>query len=114
MPRASALTVDRITSYNVCYTKLLRLILSSDDVIHSFYIPAYRLKQDMVPGRYNTLYLHPDKVGTYDILCAEYCGVGHSTMRAELIVMEPAAYAAWREKKGAPAGLSLAGQGKVV
>ncbi len=92
----------------------VKLILSSDDVIHSFYIPAYRLKQDMVPGRYNTLYLHPDKVGTYDILCAEYCGVGHSTMRAELIVMEPAAYAAWREKKGAPAGLSLAGQGKAL
>ncbi|MGB7972484.1 MAG: cytochrome c oxidase subunit II [Candidatus Deferrimicrobiaceae bacterium] len=92
----------------------VKLILSSDDVIHSFYIPAYRLKQDMVPGQYTTLYLHPDKVGTYDILCAEYCGVGHSTMRAELIVMEPAAFAAWREKKGAPAGLSLADQGKAL
>lgn len=92
----------------------VKLILSSDDVIHSFYIPAYRLKQDMVPGRYNTLYLHPDKTGTYDIFCAEYCGVGHSTMRAELIVMEPAAYAAWREKKGAPAGLSLVEQGKAL
>jgi cytochrome c oxidase subunit II len=92
----------------------VKLILSSDDVIHSFYIPAYRLKQDMVPGQYTTLYLHPDKAGTYDILCAEYCGVGHSTMRAELIVMEPAAYAAWREKKEAPAGLSLAEQGKAL
>jgi cytochrome c oxidase subunit 2 len=103
-----------INEIRVPVGKPVKLILSSDDVIHSFYIPAYRLKQDMVPGRYNTLYLHPDKVGTYDILCAEYCGVGHSTMRAELIVMEPAAYAAWREKKGAPAGLSLAGQGKAL
>jgi cytochrome c oxidase subunit 2 len=103
-----------INEVRVPVGKPVKLILSSDDVIHSFYIPAYRLKQDMVPGRYNTLYLHPDKVGTYDILCAEYCGVGHSTMRAELIVMEPAAYAAWREKKGAPAGLSLAGQGKAL
>jgi cytochrome c oxidase subunit 2 len=90
----------------------LKLILSSDDVIHSFYIPAYRLKQDMVPGQYTTLYLHPDKAGTYYILCAEYCGVAHSTMRAKLIVMEPDAYAAWREKKKAPAALSLAEQGK--
>ncbi|MGB3399308.1 MAG: cytochrome c oxidase subunit II [Candidatus Deferrimicrobiaceae bacterium] len=92
----------------------VKLTLSSDDVIHSFYIPAYRLKQDMVPGRYTTLYLHPDKAGTYPILCAEYCGVAHSTMRAELIVMEPEAYAAWREKKEAPAGLSLAGQGRAL
>jgi cytochrome c oxidase subunit 2 len=92
----------------------VKLILSSDDVIHSFYIPAYRLKQDMVPGRYSTLYLHPDKAGTYYILCAEYCGVAHSTMRAEMIVMEPDAYAAWREKEKAPAALSLAGQGKVL
>jgi cytochrome c oxidase subunit 2 len=92
----------------------VKLILSSDDVIHSFYVPDYRVKQDMVPGRYTTLYLHPDKAGTYPILCAEYCGVGHSTMRADLIVMEPGAYAAWREKKEAPAGLSLAGQGKAL
>ena len=92
----------------------VKLILSSDDVIHSFFVPDYRVKQDMVPGRYTTLYLHPDKEGTYPILCAEYCGVGHSTMRAELIVMEPGAYAAWREKKEAPAGLSLAEQGKAL
>lgn len=92
----------------------VKLILSSDDVIHSFFIPAYRLKQDMVPGQYTTLYLHPDKAGTYPILCAEYCGVGHSTMRAELIVMEPGEYAAWRERKEAPAGLSLAERGKAL
>jgi cytochrome c oxidase subunit 2 len=92
----------------------VKLILTSDDVIHSFFVPDYRLKQDMVPGRYTTLYLHPDKAGTYPILCAEYCGVSHSTMRAELIVMEPDAYAAWREKKEAPAGLSLAERGKAL
>jgi len=92
----------------------LKLILSSDDVIHSFFVPDFRLKQDMVPGQYTTLYLHPDKAGTYPILCAEYCGVGHSTMRANLIVMEPGAYAAWRKKKEAPSGLSLAEQGKAL
>jgi cytochrome c oxidase subunit 2 len=92
----------------------VKLILSSDDVLHSFYVPDFRVKQDMVPGRYTTLYLHPDKAGTYPILCAEYCGVGHSTMRADLIVMDPGAYAAWREQKEAPAGLSLAEQGKAL
>src|SRR3972149_2004315 len=60
----------------------VKLILTSDDVIHSFFVPDYRLKQDMVPGRYTTLYLHPDKAGTYPILCAGDGGVSHSTMRA--------------------------------
>lgn len=92
----------------------VKLILSSDDVIHSFFVPDFRLKQDMVPGQYTTLYLHPDKEGTYPILCAEYCGVAHSTMRADLIVMEPGAYAAWRQKKEASAGQSLAEQGKAL
>ncbi|MGA7103745.1 MAG: cytochrome c oxidase subunit II [Candidatus Deferrimicrobiaceae bacterium] len=92
----------------------VKLILTSDDVIHSFYVPDYRLKQDMVPGQYTTLYLHPDKEGTYPILCAEYCGVGHSTMRADLIVMEPGAYAAWRETQAAPSSLSLAEQGRAL
>ncbi len=91
----------------------VKLILSSDDVIHSFFIPAYRIKQDMVPGQYTTLYLHPDRTGTFEILCAEYCGVGHSTMRANLIVMESAEYAQWREGKAAAAG-SLAEQGEAL
>ncbi|HEU5359746.1 MAG TPA: cytochrome c oxidase subunit II [Candidatus Deferrimicrobiaceae bacterium] len=92
----------------------VKLILSSDDVIHSFYIPAYRIKQDMVPGQFTTLYLHPDKEGTYEIYCAEYCGVGHSTMRARLVVMEAGEYARWREEKTPVAGLSLAEQGKAL
>lgn len=90
----------------------VKLILSSDDVIHSFYIPSYRLKQDMVPGQYTTLYLHPDKAGTYEILCAEYCGVGHSVMRASMIVMEPDAYARWQKEKPAAESGSLAEQGR--
>ncbi len=92
--------------------KPVKLILSAADVLHSFFIPAYRIKQDMVPGQYTTLYLHPDKAGEYEILCAEYCGVGHSTMRARLVVMEPAEYAKWREEKTAVATGSLADQGK--
>src|SRR3989304_3971635 len=92
--------------------KPVKLILSSDDVIHSFFVPAYRIKQDMVPGQYTTLYLHPDKAGTYEILCAEYCGVGHSVMRARLVVMEPGEYAQWRKGKPVAAAGTLAEQGK--
>ena len=92
--------------------KPVKLILSSDDVLHSFFIPAYRDKQDMVPGRFTILYLHPDKAGEYDILCAEYCGVSHSSMRARLVVMESAEYAKWREGKTVAAAGSLAEQGE--
>jgi len=92
--------------------KPVKLILSSDDVIHSFFVPAYRIKQDMVPGRYTTLYLHPDKAGTYEILCAEYCGVGHSVMRARLVVMKPGEYAQWRKGEKVAAAGTLAEQGK--
>src|SRR4030066_203039 len=86
--------------------------LASDDVSHSCFVPAYRIKQDMVPGRYTTLYLHPDKAGTYEILCAEYCGVGHSVMRARLVVMEPGEYAQWRIGEEEGVAGTLAEQGK--
>ena len=101
-----------INEVTVPVGKPVKLILSSDDVIHSFFVPAYRIKQDMVPGQYTTLYLHPDKAGTYDILCAEYCGVGHSVMRARLMVMEPGEYAEWRKGKTVAAAGTLAEQGK--
>ena len=101
-----------INEIRVPVGKPVKLILTSDDVIHSFYIPAYRLKQDMVPGQYTTLYLHPDRAGAYDILCAEYCGVGHSTMRAKLIAMEPAEYAQWRKGETVAKAGTLAEQGK--
>jgi cytochrome c oxidase subunit 2 len=101
-----------INELRVPVGKPVKLILSADDVLHNFFIPAYRIKQDMVPGQYTTLYLHPDKAGEYEILCAEYCGVGHSSMRARLVVMEPAEYEKWREGKTTAAAGSLAEQGK--
>lgn len=92
--------------------KPVKLVMTSDDVIHSFYVPAYRIKQDLVPGQYTTLYLHPDRAGTYDVLCAEYCGVGHSNMRASLIVMEPDAYARWQTEKPAEEAGTLVERGR--
>ncbi len=75
--------------------KPVKLIMTSRDVIHGFFLPAFRLKQDVLPGQYTYLYLQPDREGTYDIFCAEYCGVGHSTMRGKLVVMPSAEYAKW-------------------
>jgi cytochrome c oxidase subunit 2 len=75
--------------------KPVKLIMTSRDVIHGLFVPSFRLKQDILPGQYTYLYLQPDKEGTYDIFCTEYCGVGHSTMRGKLVVMPPAEYEKW-------------------
>ena len=75
--------------------KPIKLVLTSVDVIHSFYIPAFRLKQDVVPGRYSTMWFEPTKAGTYHLFCAEYCGTLHSAMIGKVVVMEPAAFEEW-------------------
>ena len=67
----------------------------SQDVIHSFFVPAFRIKQDVLPGRYTTLWFHAIKTGHFHLFCAEYCGTPHSGMIGEIVVMEPAEYAAW-------------------
>lgn len=72
---------------------LLKMI--SQDVIHSFFIPAFRVKQDVLPGRYTMVWFHPTKVGKYHLFCAEYCGTEHSRMGGNVYVMEPAEYDAW-------------------
>ncbi len=58
----------------------MKLIMGSEDVIHSFYIPAFRVKADVIPGRYNTMWFEATKPGTYHLFCAEYCGTKHSGM----------------------------------
>jgi len=73
----------------------VRLIMTSRDVIHSLYIPALRLKQDVIPGRYVTMWFEADKPGTYPIYCAEYCGVSHSRMRGRLVVLSDEDYGVW-------------------
>ncbi|HUJ62849.1 MAG TPA: cytochrome c oxidase subunit II [Kofleriaceae bacterium] len=73
----------------------VEVMITSRDVIHSFYVPAFRLKQDAVPGRITSLWFTAVTPGTYDILCAEYCGAGHSRMRGHVIAMAPAEYAKW-------------------
>ena len=73
----------------------VRLTMTSVDVIHDVFIPAFRIKQDVVPGKYSTLWFEATKPGTYHLFCAEYCGTEHSYMRGKVVVMEPAEYQAW-------------------
>jgi len=79
----------------------VRLVMSSRDVIHSLFIPAFRVKMDVVPGRYNTTWFRAVKPGEYDLLCAEYCGRDHSAMLAKVIVHEPGEFEPWLEKAAA-------------
>ncbi|MCX8072129.1 MAG: cytochrome c oxidase subunit II [Candidatus Binatia bacterium] len=73
----------------------IKLTMTSEDVIHSFYIPAFRIKQDAIPGRYTTAWFEATKTGTYHLFCAEYCGTEHAKMIGRIVVMEPAEYEAW-------------------
>ncbi len=73
----------------------VRLILESQDVIHSFYVPAFRIKRDAVPGRYNKIWFKATKPGEYLALCAEYCGTQHSDMLARVVVHEPGMFEKW-------------------
>ncbi len=75
--------------------KTVRLLITSRDVIHSFYVPAFRLKQDAVPGRYTSTWFRATRTGSFPIYCAEYCGVGHSRMWARVVVVEPEDYERW-------------------
>ena len=89
--------------------KTVRLILKSRDVIHSFFIPQARFKQDMVPGHEIPAWFKILKPGTYEIPCAELCGFGHSGMKGTLFVHTQAEYEAWaRENKAAPVGAAPA------
>ncbi len=75
--------------------KPVELLLSSRDVLHSFYVPAFRIKEDCVPNMETYLSFTARKTGTYDIFCTEYCGLGHSDMISQVIVMEEKDFAAW-------------------
>jgi cytochrome c oxidase subunit 2 len=75
----------------------VELIMTSRDVIHSFFVPAFRVKQDVLPGRYVSLWFEPTKIGTFSLFCAEYCGVSHSHMLGKIRVLSAADYTAWLE-----------------
>lgn len=83
----------------------VRLVMTSQDVIHSFFVPAFRVKQDVVPGRYTALWFKPTRVGSYHLFCAEYCGTDHAVMRGKVIVMPPQDFARWLESGNTTPGI---------
>jgi cytochrome c oxidase subunit 2 len=98
-----------INQLHVPINRDVKMIMSSQDVIHSFFVPAFRVKADVLPGRYTSVWFHPTKLGTYHLFCAEYCGTQHSGMIGEVVVMDPSAYQAWLGS-GGTAALSNSGQ----
>jgi cytochrome c oxidase subunit II len=84
-----------INELHVPIGRPVKLIMGSEDVIHSYYIPAFRVKADVIPGRYNSLWFTATKPGRYHLFCAEYCGTRHSGMIGWVTAMEPAEYQAW-------------------
>jgi cytochrome c oxidase subunit 2 len=76
----------------------VRLLMTSRDVIHSFFVPEFRIKQDVIPGRYTELWFEAPKPGQYNIFCTEYCGTWHSDMRGRVVVLPPAEFDAWHER----------------
>jgi len=73
----------------------IRMIMTSQDVIHSFFIPAFRIKADVLPGRYTSTWFHPTVPGRYHLFCSQYCGTQHSGMVGDVVVMDPADYDRW-------------------
>jgi cytochrome c oxidase subunit 2 len=98
-----------INELHVPVGRAVKLIMTSEDVIHDFSIPAFRVKADVVPGRYTQIWFEATKPGRYHLFCAEYCGTRHSGMIGEIVVMEASDYQTWLSG-GAPEG-SLASVG---
>lgn len=84
-----------LNELHVPVNKPVRLVMASEDVIHSFFVPTFRIKQDVVPGRYTELWFQPTEAGVHQVLCTEYCGKGHSDMLAKISVDDEATYQKW-------------------
>jgi cytochrome c oxidase subunit 2 len=99
-----------IDALHVPVGRAVRLSMISQDVIHSFYVPAFRIKQDVLPGRYTTAWFQAVQTGEFHLFCAEYCGTNHSRMIGRVIVMEPDEYQAWLAGGGPTESPVVAGQ----
>jgi cytochrome c oxidase subunit 2 len=87
----------------------VKLVMTSQDVIHSFFIPAFRIKQDVVPGRYTSVWFRPTRLGEFHLFCSEFCGTDHAAMRGRIVVQNPDEYARWLA--AGPAEPTLAARG---
>jgi cytochrome c oxidase subunit II len=98
-----------INELHVPVGRPVKMIMTSEDVIHDFFVPAFRTKADVIPGRYTSVWFQPTKPGRYHLFCAEYCGTRHSGMIGQVVVMDPSEYQTWLSG-GTPEG-SLASAG---
>lgn len=98
-----------IDSLHLPLGQRVRLVLATEDVIHSFYIPAFRIKQDAVPGRYTELTFTPTRLGTFELHCSEYCGTDHARMGGFATVMRPEDYARWLAEGGTTGSMAARG-----
>ena len=100
---------SEINQLHVPLGRPVKVIFTSEDVLHSLYMPAFRVKADAIPGRYSSVWFTPTKVGEYHLFCAEYCGTKHSGMIGSVVVMEPNDYQTWLSGGG---GMSMAARGE--
>ncbi len=99
-----------INELHVPVGRKIRLIMTSEDAIHSFYIPAFRIKADVLPGRYTYEWFEATKPGTYHLFCAEYCGMNHSRMIGSVVVMGPSEFDNWLSGNAGQLAPAVAGQ----
>jgi cytochrome c oxidase subunit II len=99
-----------INALHVPINTPIELVMTSEDVIHDFFVPAFRVKRDVLPGQYETMWFRPDRIGTYHLFCSQFCGTAHSNMIGDVVVMSAPDYAGWLTTNGA--GDTLAAQGK--
>ena len=99
-----------INELHLPVNRTVALTLISQDVIHDFFVPAFRVKQDVIPGRYSSEWFKPTRVGEFHIFCSQYCGTQHAQMIGRVVVMQPADYERWL-KSGEPGeSMAISGQ----
>jgi cytochrome c oxidase subunit 2 len=87
-----------INTLHVSTDRPFKIVLTSEDVIHSFFVPAFRVHMDVLPGRYTSVWFQATKPGTYHLFCSQYCGTNHAGMVGTVVVMEPVAYQNWLQE----------------
>lgn len=105
-----------INSLHLPTGRPIQLLMTSEDVIHDFSVPAFRVKHDVLPGRYETLWFQVEKAGAYHMFCTQLCGAGHASMTGEIVAMSPPDYETWLDQTSAGTGPreSMAAAGKAL
>jgi cytochrome c oxidase subunit 2 len=107
---------DGRREFNALHLRLgqaVRLVLRSEDVIHSFFVPAFRVKEDLVPGKVTSMWLRPTRTGDFTLYCAQYCGTAHADMTGTVTVLDAGAFDRWKSERTLPTtGISPAARGR--